>query len=95
MVPSNRSSIQGSRREAASSSIGRRVSWYEMALMDKQGPEQSQQEQIVGFVAEQAPVSEGASTGHLGGGVEVPSSLRGSVNICSSVARTGTSTLVM
>ena len=39
---------------------------------------------ILGFVAEQAPVSEGASTGDLGGGVEVPSSLRGSVEICSS-----------
>ena len=37
---------------------------------------------IPGFVAEQA--SERASTGDPGGGVEVPSSLRGSVNICSS-----------
>ena len=39
---------------------------------------------IPGFVAEQVPVLEGASTGDLGGGVEVPSSLRGSVEICSS-----------
>ena len=28
-------------------------------------------------------MSEGASTGDLGGGVEVPSSIRGSVEICS------------
>ena len=40
--------------------------------------------QIPGFVAEQALVSEGASTGDLGGGVEVPSTLRGSIEICSS-----------
>ena len=40
--------------------------------------------QIPGFVAEQAPVSEGATTGDLGGRIEVPSSLRGSVEICSS-----------
>ena len=38
--------------------------------------------EIPGFVVEQA--SDGASTGNPGGGVEVPSSLRGSVNICSS-----------
>ena len=41
VVPSNQSSIQGSRREAASSSIDRRVSWYEMTLMDEWGPDQS------------------------------------------------------
>ena len=41
VVPSNQSSIQGSKREAASFSIGRRVSWYKMALMDEQGPDQS------------------------------------------------------
>ena len=61
--------------------------------MDEQGPDQSfegmdsqhrVQVQIPGFIAEQAPVSEGASIGDLGGGVEVPSSLRGSVEICSS-----------
>ena len=40
--------------------------------------------QIPGFVAKQAPVLEGASTGDPEGGVEVPSSLRGSVEICSS-----------
>ena len=39
VVPSNQSSIQGSGREAASSSIGKRVSWYEMTLMDEQGPD--------------------------------------------------------
>ena len=40
--------------------------------------------EILGFVAEQALVSEGASTGDPGGGVEVPSSLRGSIKICIS-----------
>ena len=70
MVSSNHSSIQGSRREAASSSIGRRVSWYEMALMDEQGLEQRQPEQIPGCVAEPAPVTEGASIDDLGGGIE-------------------------
>ena len=39
---------------------------------------------IPGFVTEQAPVSEGASTSDLGGDVEVPSLLRESVEICSS-----------
>lgn len=35
--------IQGSRREAASSSICKRVSWNELALMDEQGPDHSSQ----------------------------------------------------
>jgi hypothetical protein len=39
---------------------------------------------IPGFVAERDPVSERASIGDPGGGVEVPSSLRGSVEIRSS-----------
>ena len=41
VVPSNQSSIQGSKRDVASFSIGRRVSWYEMTLMDEQDPDQS------------------------------------------------------
>ena len=61
--------------------------------MNEQGPNQSFQGmdsqhgvslQILGFVEKQAPMLEGASTGDPDGGVEVPSSLRGSVEICSS-----------
>lgn len=38
VASSNQSSVQGSRREAASFDSGKRVSWYEMTLMDGQGP---------------------------------------------------------
>ena len=48
----------------------------------QQGLSREEGVQIPGFVADQA--SEGASTDDPGHGVAVPSSLRGSVNICSS-----------
>ena len=68
VVPSNQSSVQGSRREVAYSSNRKRVNWYKMALMDKQGLEQRQPEQIPKRVAEPASVIEGASTDDPGGG---------------------------
>jgi len=64
-----------------------------MTLVDEQGLDQSfqgmdnhhgVQVHISRFVIEKGLVLEGASIGDPGGGVEVPSSLRGSVEICSS-----------
>ena len=50
-----------------------------MTLMDKQGLEKRQPKQIPGCVAEPTLVTKGASIGDPGGGVEVPSLLRGNV----------------
>ena len=69
MAPSIQSSVKWSRREAASSGSGKRVSWYEMTLMDEQGPKQRQRKQFTGRVAEPTSVTEGASTDDLGSGI--------------------------
>ena len=53
-------------REAASSNSDKRVSWYDMTLMDEQGPRQP--EQFTGTVAESASETEGASTNDPSGG---------------------------
>ena len=68
VAPSIQSSIQGSMQEAASSSSDKRVSWYDMTLMDEQSPEQRQPKQFTGRVAEPASETEGASTNDPGGG---------------------------
>ena len=69
VVSSIQSSVQGSRREANSSNSDKRVNWYEMTLMDEQGPEQRQSEQFIGRVAEPTLVTEEASTYDHGGGI--------------------------
>ena len=53
-------------REATSSSSDKRVSWYDMTMMDEQGPRQP--EQFTGTVAELASETKGASTDDPGGG---------------------------
>ena len=53
-------------REATSSSSDKRVSWYDMTMMDEQGPRQP--EQFTGRVVEPTSKKEGASTNDPGSG---------------------------
>ena len=64
VVPSIQSSIQGSVKETTSSTVGRRVNWYDLSLIDEQD-ETSRHEapvQSTSSVERQFPETEGAFT---------------------------------